>query len=83
VSRPTKVPVYRKHAKSGQAVVTLTGPGGRRDQYLGPYGSPESHRQYARSNAGGLTAHGARVRDTYDNESWHPDPGPSSLPHRL
>jgi len=48
VSRPTKVPAYRKHAKSGQAVVTLTGPGGRRDLYLGPYGSPDSHRQYSR-----------------------------------
>ena len=48
MSRPTKVPAYRKHAKSGQAVVTLTGPGGRRDVYLGPYGSRESHRQYAR-----------------------------------
>jgi integrase len=48
VSRPTKVPAYRRHLKSGQAVVTLTGPGGRRDIYLGRYGSPESHREYAR-----------------------------------
>jgi integrase len=48
VSRPTKIPSYRRHKQSGQAVVTLTGGGGRRDVLLGPYGSPESHREYAR-----------------------------------
>jgi hypothetical protein len=48
VSRQTKVPTYRKHAKSGQAVVTLTGPTGRRDIYVGAYGSLDSHRDYAR-----------------------------------
>jgi integrase len=49
VSRPIRVPSYRKHRPSGQAVVTLTGLGGRsRDIYLGPHGSPESHREYVR-----------------------------------
>jgi hypothetical protein len=39
---------YRRHRPS-QAVVTLTHPaGGRRDFYLGPYGSAESKREYAR-----------------------------------
>ena len=49
MSRPVRVPAYRKHRPSGQAVVTLTGCGNRlRDIYLGPHGSPESHREYAR-----------------------------------
>jgi hypothetical protein len=48
VSRPTKVPACRKHAKSGQAIVTLNGVGERRDIYLGLWGSPQSHREYAR-----------------------------------
>jgi integrase len=49
VSRPVRVPTYRKHGPSGQAVVTVTGLGGRpKDIYLGPHGSVESHREYAR-----------------------------------
>jgi integrase len=49
VSRPVRVPAYRKHNPSGQAVVTITGLGGRpKDIYLGPHGSPGSHREYAR-----------------------------------
>jgi integrase len=49
VSRPVRVPAYRKHRPSGQAVVTITGLGGRpSDFYLGPHGSVESHREYAR-----------------------------------
>jgi hypothetical protein len=48
VSRPIRIPAYRKHSRSGQAVVTVTGVGGRSDIYLGPWGSPQSHREYVR-----------------------------------
>jgi hypothetical protein len=37
-----RIPGYRNHKASGQAVVTLNG----RDVYLGPYGSPASHEAY-------------------------------------
>ena len=37
-----RVPKYRRHRASGQAVVTLSG----RDHYLGPYGCPESCSRY-------------------------------------
>ena len=39
-----KVPSYRLHKPSGQAVVTLDGG----DHYLGPYGSAASKREYER-----------------------------------
>lgn len=39
-----KVPRYRLHKPSGQAIVTLN----HRDYYLGIYGSPESKQQYDR-----------------------------------
>ena len=39
-----KVPAYRRHKASGQALVTLDG----RDHYLGPHGSETSLRQYDR-----------------------------------
>lgn len=39
-----KLPSYRLHKVSGQAVVTLSG----RDHYLGPHGSPESYEEYKR-----------------------------------
>src|SRR5688572_6100875 len=45
-----RIPKYRKHT-SGQAVVRLNG----RDHYLGPYGSPESSREYDRVVAEWLT----------------------------
>jgi integrase len=48
VSRPTKVPAYRKHKATGQAVVTLPGRGRRRDVFLGKFGTPESQKEYAR-----------------------------------
>ncbi len=45
----SRVPAYRLHKSSGQAVVTIpTASGNRRDYYLGIYGSPESHAEYAR-----------------------------------
>src|SRR5947209_15873084 len=39
-----RIPSYRLHKPSGQAVVTLSG----RDHYLGKYGSPESRAAYER-----------------------------------
>jgi len=39
-----RVPSYRLHKSSGQAVVTLSG----RDHYLGPHGTPESKSAYQR-----------------------------------
>jgi integrase len=45
----SKVPSYRIHKQSGQAIVTLPdGLGGRQDLLLGKYGSPESRAEYAR-----------------------------------
>ncbi len=41
---PARIPSYRHHKPSGQAVVTLSG----RDHYLGPHGSPESRQAYER-----------------------------------
>lgn len=44
-----KVPSYRLHKPSGQAIVTLPdGVGGRKDVYLGAFGSPESRTEYGR-----------------------------------
>jgi integrase len=42
------VPSYRLHKKSGQAVVTLSSPGKRKDVLLGKYKSPESIAEYNR-----------------------------------
>jgi len=41
---PARIPTYRHHKPSGQAVVTLSGT----DHYLGPHGSPESRQAYDR-----------------------------------
>src|SRR5262245_46932147 len=47
--RRKRVPVYRLHKQSGQAVVTLPdGLGNRRDVLLGRYGTAESRQEYAR-----------------------------------
>ncbi len=43
-SRKPRVPSYRLHKSTGQAVVTLGG----RDYYLGPYNSTKSHAEYRR-----------------------------------
>src|SRR5215471_13144300 len=49
MSRRIKVPSYRLHKQSGQAVVTLTdGLGTRRDVLLGRHGTKESRQEYAR-----------------------------------
>ena len=42
--RPRQVPSYCLHKATGQAYVTIDG----REQYLGPYGSPQSKEKYAR-----------------------------------
>jgi hypothetical protein len=39
-----RLPKYRKHKASGQAIVTLNG----RDHYLGPHGTQASKREYDR-----------------------------------
>jgi hypothetical protein len=39
---PVRIPSYRLHKPTGQAVVTLSG----KDQYLGRHGSPESRAAY-------------------------------------
>jgi hypothetical protein len=43
--RRTKIPAYRLHRGTGQAVVTLNG----RDHYLGRHGTPESKERYERT----------------------------------
>jgi len=44
-----KLPSYRLHKQSGQAIVTLPDlAGGRNDVLLGPHDSPESHAEYDR-----------------------------------
>jgi integrase len=49
MDRPRGIPTYRKHKKSGQAIVTLPdGLGRRRDILLGKYGTAASRHEYAR-----------------------------------
>jgi integrase len=49
MSDSTKVPSYRRHKQSGQAIVSLPdGQGGRRDFLLGKYGTAASRAEYAR-----------------------------------
>jgi hypothetical protein len=52
MSRRSGIPAYRRHKKSGHAIVTLTdGLGGRRDVLLGKYGTAQSRVEYARTIA--------------------------------
>lgn len=47
--RPRKpVPTYRLHKQSGQAIVTVSASGVRKDMLLGVYDSPESKEEYRR-----------------------------------
>lgn len=48
-----KIPSYRLHKASGQAVVTLNG----KDVYLGPHGTPESKAEYDRVIEEWLASH--------------------------
>jgi hypothetical protein len=43
-----QVPTYRLHKQSGQAIITISVDGTRRDMLLGKYGSPESKTEYRR-----------------------------------
>ena len=58
--RKRKIPSYRLHKSSGQAVVTIR----KKDYYLGIYGTPESRKEYDRliaeflSTDGIVTTHG-------------------------
>ena len=51
--RGVKIPAYRHHSASGQAVVTVPGGGGA-VVYLGPFNSPESRARYAETVAAWL-----------------------------
>src|SRR5690242_4075111 len=71
MSRPRGIPSYRRHKQSGQAVVTLTDPSGRRrDVYLGPYGTAASRQEYARVLAE-WEANGRRLSVTNADDSTH------------
>jgi integrase len=49
MSNNSRIPSYRRHKQSGQAIVTLPdGLGGRHDVLLGLYGTKESRVEYAR-----------------------------------
>jgi hypothetical protein len=49
MSNPNKIPTYRLHKQSGQAITTLVdGLGGRRDVLLGKYNCDESKQEYDR-----------------------------------
>jgi integrase len=49
MSNEARVPAYRRHKQSGQAIVTLPdGFGGRHDVLLGKYGTAKSRAEYAR-----------------------------------
>ena len=49
MSEKSRIPNYRKHKQSGQAIVTLTdGMGGRKDVLLGKFGTSNSRLEYAR-----------------------------------
>jgi integrase len=49
MARRERIPTYRLHKQSGQAIVTLPdGLGTRRDVLLGKYGTAESRKEYAR-----------------------------------
>ena len=68
--RRPSIPAYRCHKQSGQAVVTLPTPTGqRRDVLLGPYGSPESRKEYARV-----------IAEWEANGRFVPQPAPSAAP---
>ena len=58
-----KLPKYRKHRGSGQAIVTLSG----KDHYLGPHGSKSSKREYDRLTAEWL-ANGRRLSSSVADE---------------
>jgi len=62
MSQRRRIPKYRHHKPSGQAVVTLSG----RDFYLGNHGSTASHEEYERRIAEWL-ANGRRLSEAAPN----------------
>ncbi|WP_145080120.1 hypothetical protein [Aureliella helgolandensis] len=67
----TAVPKYRKHRRSGQAVVSING----RDHYLGPHGTKASKLEYA-----GLSTNGWSPVVIRPLDSPSMRPGESPLP---
>ncbi len=67
MAKKRRIPKYRHHKPTGQAVVTLNG----RDHYLGAYDTPKSRERYGRLIAE-WSAHGYRLpredRDEKDGE---------------
>lgn len=73
--QPLKIPSYRRHKQSGQAIVTLTdGAGDRHDVLLGRHGTAESRAEYARviaeweANGRRLARPLSRIKDISVNE---------------
>ena len=62
--KPDRIPRYRRHKASGQAVVTLSG----RDHYLGPYGTKTSRQEYDRLLAEWMAA-GRTIRQLHRQPS--------------
>ena len=63
VLKADRLPKYRKHKASGQAIVTLAG----RDHYLGPHGTQASRVEYDRLISQWL-ANGRPTREKHDKE---------------
>lgn len=61
--RQPRIPSYRLHKPSGQAVVTING----KDYYLGRYDSPKSHAAYKR-----------KIAEWLANHRLDPEPNPAS-----
>ena len=59
-------PSYRLHKGRGSAVVTIDG----RNRYLGPYGSPESHEEYARLLAEWLASGSTPFNPSYGDTTF-------------
>ena len=68
---PARIPAYRHHKPSGQAVVTLAG----KDHYLGRHNSPESRQSYERTVAEWL----ASRRRLPEPQGSYPNPSVNEL----
>lgn len=67
--RKTRVPSYRLHKPSGQAVVRLNG----KDFYLGKHSTPESHQAYERLTGEWLANHRQLPAELITAEDRQPD----------
>jgi integrase len=72
-AKARKIPSYRLHKPTGQAVVRLDG----RDHYLGKHGSDESHEKYRRIIAEWLTA--GRAKSPAPADSTVPAAGTTTV----